>query len=859
MAFEDGYGQVSSVSSVLGYYDAVNERYVRPLLQLLPPGPIWEYESGDDMYELIRAMSYPFVRVAERVQDLLEEYDPRTTTELLSDWERVLDLPGDNPNPATTVAGRRAAVHALLLGHGDPTLGFYEGVAEGLGYDATVVHKQYNPFVPGYRAGDPLTNHEWAFVWNLLGMSDGAGDTLLKWTVEQTVPEHTALFYTLLDWTSPTISFAGEAIHTMAWGNGPSSAVFVVGGSNGKISSSTDGQKWFARTSNFGADAVKQIIWSEDLDLFIAVGDNGKISTSPDGVTWTARTSNFGGDDIHRVAWDPTIGSGIAVAVGANGKLSSSPDAVTWTAQTSQFGASDIQRIFSNNALFIATGNDGKISTSTNGTAWTARTSGVANTITDVAWRRPDNRWGSATERFVVVDSTSLKIIVSDNGSTWVTREPPSGVTTLQSPIWEANYFWAGATVGGAQGIIYSEDGNDWIALDYGNLGSNFNYLVKAFGLIYAYNNAVLSFAAEPLHWSIQTGVVSALPNDAGFVGDNTSGLMFAGGASEEFVTAFIATNEAAVGHHFTKPTPADPTTDLFAIAVDDAGLFCAVGTGATTPYIATSPDGETWTRITGNPGGNYPLYAIGFDAVNRIWVAVGSSTATDSLIVTSSNTLIWTERSAPKNVVLNAIAYGNSRWIAVGASDGVDTHMLKSDDNGATWSEVATPSTAAMYGIATDGAGVWITVGATGNTYRSIDNGATWSTVASGVVRTLRAIIYDAVEDAFVVVGGDVSPLASVVLMSFNKGQTWVSRTGTWIVDGNLNTVVKTEADEYFAAGDANTFAIGSHGGTDWDLRRYDRRAKTYGSAYYNNKLVVVCDSSPDNQTIHVSKKETT
>lgn len=192
MAFEDAYGEVESTSVVAGIGDEVGEDYAGVLRQLLPTGPAWELEDDSELQKLLRALAYSLSRVGIRVRNLLEGYDPRTTTELLEDWERVLALPGDNPVPPTTIAGRRSGVHGKLLGNGDPSIPVFEELAAGVGYEAVVVRHPYDPFVAGSTIGSALynnTNGGWGFVWLVLTAS-GAADGLLRWLIESLGPSH---------------------------------------------------------------------------------------------------------------------------------------------------------------------------------------------------------------------------------------------------------------------------------------------------------------------------------------------------------------------------------------------------------------------------------------------------------------------------------------------------------------------------------------------------------------------------------------------------------------------------------------------------------------------------------------------
>lgn len=215
MATELFYGYITTTVSTDAVVDEINEKYAPALKSLLPSGRIWDFPIDSDAYALLRALAYSLSRVEIRGQDLLREFHPSTMNELLPDWERVLGLPGDNPIPPTTLAGRRGAVLAKLLGHGDPTNEFFENLAESLSYDgAVVISGLFKPFVAGSDAGSPLLNSEggWPFAWLVLARTIGADD-MLEWLIGSLTPAHTVALLSLVSawWLyEPFITWTGD-------------------------------------------------------------------------------------------------------------------------------------------------------------------------------------------------------------------------------------------------------------------------------------------------------------------------------------------------------------------------------------------------------------------------------------------------------------------------------------------------------------------------------------------------------------------------------------------------------------------------------------------------------------------------
>lgn len=71
--------------------------FARMQKELLPPGKLWKLL--DSLLEgVFLGAADELVRVRDRAADLIEESDPRTATELLPDYERVLELASTGTN-----------------------------------------------------------------------------------------------------------------------------------------------------------------------------------------------------------------------------------------------------------------------------------------------------------------------------------------------------------------------------------------------------------------------------------------------------------------------------------------------------------------------------------------------------------------------------------------------------------------------------------------------------------------------------------------------------------------------------------------------------------------------------------------
>lgn len=187
--------------------------YLAQLQALLPQGFAWPREADAALTKLLLAWADELARVDGRAADLIEEADPRTTAELLADWERVAGLPDPCVEALAgtqTTAQRRAALVAKLTTIGGQSAAYYIALAASLGYTITVT--EFRPFVAGSVAGDALTNDEWIFAWQVNAPAESivafaagrscAGEPLRAWgnellecVINRLRPAHTHVLF----------------------------------------------------------------------------------------------------------------------------------------------------------------------------------------------------------------------------------------------------------------------------------------------------------------------------------------------------------------------------------------------------------------------------------------------------------------------------------------------------------------------------------------------------------------------------------------------------------------------------------------------------------------------------------------
>lgn len=190
--------------------------YRRQLAALLPPGPAWPRAADTTLGRLLAAFADEFARVDARAADLLEEIDPRTTIELIADWERVTGLPDACVNVAQTLQERRNAVVARLTALGGAHFQYWIDLAASLGFtavitDSVTVHHWELAVTnfeaqrlsvgegPGHQVGEPLRSY-------------GADDLALECLVLRLHPAHAVVTFTYGATGSYSVTYTKELL-----------------------------------------------------------------------------------------------------------------------------------------------------------------------------------------------------------------------------------------------------------------------------------------------------------------------------------------------------------------------------------------------------------------------------------------------------------------------------------------------------------------------------------------------------------------------------------------------------------------------------------------------------------------------
>ena len=145
---------------------ATPEQYLIHLQALLPSGAAWPREPDTVLTKVLHALADGLARAHNRAVNILNEADPRTTLELLTDWERVCGLPDPCSGLAATIAERRAQVVARLTATGGQSVAYFESLAATLGFPITIVERRAR-FHGRRHHGTPYGGPEMQFIWEV--------------------------------------------------------------------------------------------------------------------------------------------------------------------------------------------------------------------------------------------------------------------------------------------------------------------------------------------------------------------------------------------------------------------------------------------------------------------------------------------------------------------------------------------------------------------------------------------------------------------------------------------------------------------------------------------------------------------
>jgi len=514
-----------------------------------------------------------------------------------------------------------------------------------------------------------------------------------------------AYSYDGINWTGLGSSICSSYCYNITYN--PNSNMFVVSGSGtNPFAYSYNGINWTGLGSTYFTTGKCAAYIGTN---WLACGNTGTnwLSSSIDGITWTALGKpTIMATNIVGIASNNNPSSPVWVAVGQGTNTimystASLPDGTTngttgWTgvATTTLFG-NGLGITYSVNTWIATGGTINYVATSTDLTTWTGKglicggaPNGIASNGANVIVTAAGSTAGSGNNIMVSINS----------GSTWLARGSIDPITVSPQGAY-----------GPGGGPMY---GVAWIPqLSYFLIGSYINTTG-----IRGKNQYMISSLSLPINNASLVGRARTIAGAIGQVGP--PGITSNGST---ILISSILFNPSAIsfdkGITWSIPITWSPTLNLnggMSSWCSGFNLFITFPNagGAQDQSYYTSPTGETWTRIDSTTSGNgingtntgcgfcssYTSGVIldsGATSIINTMVYISQGT---SVISTSTNGTTWTGRGkifgGLTMVCSNAHWIPNVNMFIVTGYSGTSGYIIKSTDNGITWTPSAFPMT---------------------------------------------------------------------------------------------------------------------------------------------------------------------
>ncbi|MCC5839090.1 MAG: hypothetical protein JJT96_03115 [Opitutales bacterium] len=561
--------------------------------------------------------------------------------------------------------------------------------------------------------------------------------------------------------------------------------VFIVAGDFGSILSSSsplpsDLDRWSLRRPGETGPNLNDVLFANG--VYVIGGANGGLWTSLDGENWTPRNSNTS-NDITGIAY----GNGRWVAVAGRDRLVST-DGLNWNA--TQTWSHNMLRVKFANGVFVTVGEESEIYSSPDGLVWNGGIwrgdagSGPAN-INSAVFFEPLMRWVAVGEQ---LPGTVNQVYYSDdNARSWTLGDTSTTNTgdNLRAVYIDPDVFGTPVlfAIGGTN--FYSFDGISWDpiggyphALDatFGD-GAGFPTGVivgegGAITLFPSFDNAYPGIFDDLNAVTYANGQFIAV-GDNGRILTSPQGkfwqvrgvqtipaiLSVVRGAS-----AYVAVGEdgriyrSSTGLNWEpKPPPADVGAVTMRHVFWTGSQFVAAGDLGN---IWTSSNGEVWTRRTWN--GLSHLRGGASSGSHSVLVGEGGR-----ILRAGSGLIDWQPRSSGTSVRLHGAIYDsfNSQYVVVG-----DQGTVLTSPDGMDWTTIPSLDNLPLRDLAQTSDGLLVAVGEEGRIFTSMD-GVNWTpSPSSGTIKNLRTVSFG---DGILVAMGD----RGLVISSSNQGATWFSR----------------------------------------------------------------------------------
>jgi len=256
------------------------------------------------------------------------------------------------------------------------------------------------------------------------------------------------------------------------------------------------------------------------------------------------------------------------------------------------------------------------------------------------------------------------------------------------------------------------------------------------------------------------------------------------------------------------------PSAEIYLSGITfGGGLFVAVGDDGSLAReaILTSPDGEIWTRRSSGTSNRLNAVAWG----NGTYVAVGTRDdspccGSSAVVITSTDGLAWTSLAIAADITLQAITFANDLFVAVGIDESSQDGFVMTSSNGTRWiSQRLTNAHSERLEGVTHGNGLYVAVSFSPGCVLTSPDAITWTNRGSFGAGWHRAITF--ADGRFVIAGGPTTFLGVPLISTSTNLEGWTIQSqvagrhynpavafggGAWVVVGDDNGRVAYSTD---------------------------------------------------------------
>lgn len=158
------------------------------LKQLFPPGNLFNFEADSNISKTLLALSDEAERFTGNIDSLIEETDPRTTNELLADFEREYGLPDSCLGDDQTIQERVQTLVAKIKSTGGQSRAYL--IATALMYGYTITIDEFDSADIEMDVDDLITGTDWEYAFQV----NSALNTIEEFDVDDTVEDFISTF-----------------------------------------------------------------------------------------------------------------------------------------------------------------------------------------------------------------------------------------------------------------------------------------------------------------------------------------------------------------------------------------------------------------------------------------------------------------------------------------------------------------------------------------------------------------------------------------------------------------------------------------------------------------------------------------